>query len=251
MIKNLLRSLLKNVGYEIRKYPRCIDPAVEKEFKELYGKLEMKSGQSWQRFYSLYKALIHITENNIPGDIVECGVYKGASLVVAGHVLKALNDTRRKIYLYDTFEGMLEAGSHDVLVGSGKDAKEMLSEMGMEKWGDWCRGDLDEVQKNVWKTGYPKDQFVFVKGKVEDTIPKTIPGKIALLRVDVDWLEPTYHALTHLFPRLCRNGVLILDDYGHWEGAKKAVDRYFTENKTGMMLHRIDYSGRIGIKTNE
>jgi len=98
-------------------------------------------------------------------------------------------------------------------------------------------------------TGYPEDQVIFIKGRVEDTIPQTVPEQIALLRLDTDWYESTYHELIHLYPRLVNRGILILDDYGYWQGARKAVDTYFQENKVGMYLHRVDESARIGVKT--
>jgi hypothetical protein len=87
-----------------------------------------------------------------------------------------------------------------------------------------------------------------VKGKVEDTIPRAAPKQIALLRLDTDWYESTYHELKHLYPRLVPGGVLILDDYGHWEGARRAVDQYFEEERIRLFLHRIDYAGRLAIK---
>ena len=97
-------------------------------------------------------------------------------------------------------------------------------------------------------TKYPKKNLIFIKGKVEDTIPLTVPPKIALLRLDTDWYESTYHELKYLFPLLSNKGALIIDDYGCWAGAKKAVDTYFDENKIVILLNRIDYTGRLGIK---
>jgi hypothetical protein len=88
----------------------------------------------------------------------------------------------------------------------------------------------------------------FVKGLVEDTLPSSAPESIALLRLDTDWYESTRHELIHLFPRLVSGGVLILDDYGHWQGARKALDEYFEEHGVKMLLNRIDYSARIGVK---
>jgi hypothetical protein len=85
-------------------------------------------------------------------------------------------------------------------------------------------------------------------GKVEDTIPADIPEKIALLRLDTDWYESTKHELIHLFPRLQKGGVLIIDDYGFWKGARKAVDEYFAENNIQILLNRIDDTGRMAIK---
>lgn len=95
-------------------------------------------------------------------------------------------------------------------------------------------------------TGYPETNIVFVKGKVENTIPEIVPEKIALLRLDTDWYESTRYGLTHLFPLITKNGILIIDDYGYWAGSKKAVDEYFSDKP--ILLNRIDSCGRIGIK---
>ena len=72
-----------------------------------------------------------------------------------------------------------------------------------------------------------------------------MPERIALLRIDTDWYESTRHELVHLYPRLSPGGVLIIDDYGHWQGARKAVDEYF---QAGLFLNHIDYTGRLAIK---
>jgi O-methyltransferase len=108
---------------------------------------------------------------------------------------------------------------------------------------------MNDVQTNMKQTNYPFSKIHFVQGKVEQTIPETIPSSIALLRLDTDWYESTYHELVHLFPKLVTGGVLIIDDYGHWQGARKAVDQYFAEQKTPILLNRIDYTGRIAIKS--
>ena len=91
-------------------------------------------------------------------------------------------------------------------------------------------------------------EFNFIKGKVENTLPEYAPKQIALLRLDTDWYESTKHELIHLFPRLVSGGVLIIDDYGYWIGAKKAVDEYFSQTKTKILLNRIDQTGRIAVK---
>ena len=129
-------------------------------------------------------------------------------------------------------------------------------EMAIKEWekgqkkdfNEFCFASLGEVKRNLFSTGYPKENIIFVKGKVEETIPKKIPKKISLLRLDTDWYESTKHELVYLYPKISKNGVLIIDDYGHWQGSKKAVDENF-KNKS-ILLSRIDYSGRIGIKTN-
>ena len=107
---------------------------------------------------------------------------------------------------------------------------------------------LDNVKNSMGSTGYPQDKMIFVEGAVEDTIPGDIPDEIALLRLDTDFYKSTYHELSHLFPKLSPNGVLIIDDYGYWKGSREATDQYFTENNIEILLHRIDPSCRVAVK---
>ena len=92
------------------------------------------------------------------------------------------------------------------------------------------------------------DHVHFVPGPVEQTLPDHAPDPIAILRLDTDWYASTRHELEHLFPRVAPGGVLIVDDYGHWEGARRAVDEYFARSDDRILLQRIDYTGRIGVK---
>ena len=163
--------------------------------------------------------------------------------------LQQLGDESRDIYLYDTFAGLTAPTEADIAI-SGASAEQKFDEQKIsDESSTWCLSTLDETRENVLRTGYPSDKLHFVEGMVEDTIPRIVPPEgIALLRLDTDWYESTKHELVHLFPLLADNGPLIIDDYGHWEGAKKAVDEYFSENGLGIFLGRIDYTGRIGIK---
>jgi hypothetical protein len=157
-----------------------------------------------------------------------------------------LGDTGRSLYLYDTFEGMPPPTDLD------KDylGNTAASQMAVQDKNSiiWARAQLEQVQANMAVTQYPSERTVYVKGKVEDTIPTQIPHRIALLRLDTDWYESTRHEMEHLFPRLVVGGVLILDDYGHWEGARRAVDEYLAEHRIKLMLGRIDMGGRIAVK---
>jgi hypothetical protein len=105
----------------------------------------------------------------------------------------------------------------------------------------------EEVHANLLSTGYPKDQIHLVKGMVEETIPKVTPGQISLVRLDTDWYGSTKHELTYLFPLLQPGGVLIIDDYGHLKGARKATDEYIRENELDLYLNRVDYTCRLAI----
>lgn len=101
------------------------------------------------------------------------------------------------------------------------------------------------------RSGYPTAQLHYIRGKVEDTIPSAVSERIAILRLDTDWYESTLHELRYLFPLLSQAGVLIVDDYGYWQGARDAVDQYLTEQRVKMLLNRIDFTGRLGVKLSE
>jgi O-methyltransferase len=199
--------------------------------------------------YGLWKAVEYVVKSDIPGDIVECGVWKGGSVMIVANALKQFGDQARKIYLYDTFEGMTAPGPRDVDF-AGRTPEDHLRTWNASTMSDLARGPIDEVRRNVLSTGLPADRFVFVKGKVEETIPGTMPpGPISLLRLDTDWFDSTWHELVHLYPRLCPGGVLIIDDYAMWQGSREATDKYFAQERVKMLLNRLDHlGGVIGVK---
>jgi len=221
---------------------------LEPEFKAYYDRCIDFTMTPVEHLYAQYTAINYVVAAGIPGAIVECGVWRGGSSMMAALRLKALGDTTRKLYLYDTFVGMSQPKPEDVNVFGNPAAHKWEKSVGEDK-NLWAYSPLDEVQRNMHSTGYPEDQIQFIKGKVEDTIPATVPDRIALLRLDTDWFESTYHELVHLYPRLEPGGMLIIDDYGHWEGCRKAVDQFMAENKLALCLHRVTYAGRVAIKT--
>jgi len=194
-----------------------------------------------ERSYALYQAVNYILKNKIPGDFVECGVWKGGSCMLVAYSLLQAGVSDRTIWLYDTFAGMAMPGEND----GEKERKEWELHKKSGGKNDWCFASVDEVQANMKKTGYPFEKLRFVKGKVEESIPDAVPVKISLLRLDTDWYDSTKHELLHLYPLLEKGGVLIIDDYGVWQGARKATDEYF--NNT-VYLHRLDWSARLVIK---
>jgi hypothetical protein len=225
-----------------------VDIESDENFVSIYNFCKPYTMTSPERMYAVYNSVKYVIENNIAGDFVECGVWKGGSSMIIAKTLSLLNEKSRKIYLYDTFEGMSNPSEND-MDAKKRDAKKLLMNADKEDARSiWCVSTIEEVQKNLSTTQYPQDNLIFVKGKVEDTIPKNIPSTIALLRLDTDWYESTLHELRHLYPLLQNSGVLIIDDFGHWEGAKKAVLQYFDENGIYNYLSRIDYTGRLMIK---
>lgn len=198
-----------------------------------------------ERMYALYTAIHHLIDRRIQGDIVECGVWKGGSMMLCAGALVARQDLSRELYLYDTYSGMSAPTDRDRDF-TGVPAQDLLAGGQAEHFK--CEAPLDVVRKNMATTGYPQNRIHFVQGRVEETIPGTIPKRIALLRLDTDWYESTRHELQYLYPRLAEGGILIIDDYGHWQGPRQAVDEYWATLETPPLLHRIDYSGRIAVK---
>lgn len=243
MLKNILRKAWKATNANIP-----TDIQSDEIFMKVYDSCKAFTMTSPERMYALYNAVKYVIENDIPGDFVECGVWKGGSSMLIAKTLKVLNEESRRIHLYDTFEGMSEPTENDLDVNK-RNAKQLLRDADKKDAESiWCMSPLEEVQKNLLNTQYPHNKIIFIKGKVEDTIPKAIPSEIALLRLDTDWYESTLHELRYLYPLLQKSGVLIIDDFGHWEGAKKAVLKYFQENGIQNYLNRIDYTGRLMIK---
>jgi hypothetical protein len=245
--------VIQKYGYVFIKRGAPVNPIPadiwEADFLEMYQKCNPFTMTSVERMYSLFKAVEYIAQNHLEGDCVECGVWRGGSSMLICLALLKFNSSHKRMYLYDTYEGMSEPTGKD-MDWSGKYAKDLLSASERKDEASlWSYSPLVEVQRNLQSTGYPVNRLVFVKGKVEETIPSEIPHSICLLRLDTDWYESTYHELTYLYPRLVEQGILIIDDYGHWKGAKEAVDRYFQEHSIHPLLHRIDYTARIFIKT--
>ena len=198
------------------------------------------------RIYSLVRAVEYVSARAVPGAFVECGVWRGGSMMAVALTLLRLGVTDRDLYLYDTFTGMTAPTDEDVR-RSGERAADLLAEESRSS-DIWAIAAIDDVREAVLSVGYPEERIHFVEGPVEETLPANAPDAIALLRLDTDWYSSTKHELVHLFPRLTSGGVLILDDYGYWQGARRAVDEYLAENGLRLLLNRIDNTARIALK---
>jgi hypothetical protein len=214
---------------------------------QVYYEVKPYTMTSPERVFGLIEAVKYISKNKIEGAVAECGVWKGGSMLAVAKTLLYMNDSNRPLFLYDTFSGM-SAPTEDDKTTDDKKAADLLKKSDVKTSDVWAYSGLDEVKATMDLSGYKKDLIHFVEGKVEDTIPGTLPGKIALLRLDTDWYESTKHELIHLFPLLATGGVLIIDDYGFWKGARKAVDEYFSQNNIRILLTRMDDTGRVAVK---
>ena len=248
IIKNLVKTAVKKYGYEIHK-------GVKKEFPTDFSDehitiiraVKPYTITSNERIFELIESVKYISKNNIDGAIVECGVFRGGSMMTVAKTLLGLGLSNRDLYLFDTFEGMTKPTIHDENWSNLSALEEYSDKEIGENQSDWCRATLDVVKNNMNLTGYDASKIHFVKGMVEKTVPDRAPDKIALLRLDTDWYESTKHELEFLFPRLVKGGVLIIDDYGYWKGQQKAVDEYFANN-TPPFFNYTDFSGRIALK---
>lgn len=220
---------------------------LEPEFLALYEQCRQYTMTSWERLYALYKSVQYTVENGIPGDLVECGVWRGGSMKLVAHVLQSLGDTNRTLFLYDTFEGMTEPDPAFDIDFSGNEAVNDWREV-QRRAVKWAYAPIEEVQEVIASSGYPMEKVILVKGLVEDTLPGTIPASIALLRLDTDWYSSTKHEMEHLYPKLSPQGILILDDYGHYQGTRRGVDEYLSKLDKKPLLQRVDYSCRLAIK---
>lgn len=226
-----------------------LPPDFDESMKRVVAAVAAYTLTSPERVGALVNATRYVVANGIAGDVVECGVWRGGSAMAVALTLRELGDSSRRLYLYDTYEGMNAPTEHDVAYDGTSAAGTFAGQRLSDDSSEWCRSPIGEVETNLVSTGYPRDQLRFIKGKVEDTIPQHLPdGPIALLRLDTDWYESTRHELKHLYPRLVRGGVLMIDDYGHWAGARKAVDEYIAEQKLCLLLNRVDYTARIAVK---
>ncbi len=261
MLKRQVLKTIKKLGYTIFLYKKedvfnsfPVDfRFLHKDFnifhKETLKLVKDFTMTSPERLYGLIEAVKYISMNNIKGDIVECGVWRGGSMMAVANTLLSINDTQRNLYLFDTFDGMSEPDSRKDIDTNQMGALTYLSKN--KKSEDdfiWAYAPLDSVRQNLFSIGYPRENINFIKGKVEETLPYNKIKEIALLRLDTDWYASTKHEMDVLFPLIKKGGVLIIDDYGHWEGAKKAIDEYIQENNVLILLNRLDYSGRIAIK---
>jgi len=254
-MKNFIKKIIKLFGYTIlskndwqKKNENYIAEASNEDLAML-NTIKDYTMTSVSAQWSLIQSIRHIIRNNIEGDFVECGIFRGGNIIIMSQLLEKYK-LEKNIYAYDTFEGMPLPGKEDVdLRGNSSIDKFLQFKNNQNEGSQWCYCDINDVKNNIHKFNkeYLKKIF-FIKGRVEETLQdmKNLPKKISLLRLDTDFYSSTKTELNILYPLLQKKGVLIIDDYGHFKGAKKAVDEFFDINK--IWLHRVDYSTRIYIK---
>lgn len=247
----LIRGVTRRLGVDVVRY-HPVPPDFAADDRALFEYVVPYTLTSPERVSALANAVRWVVREEIPGAMVECGVWRGGSMMAVARTLLSLGAADRDLYLFDTFTGMSDPTEEDRdLRGVPADRRPGIKKHAYlsARFG-W--GGIDDVRANLASTGYPTERLHFVAGRVEDTLPGSEPGsvpeQIAVLRLDTDWYVSTRHELLHLWPRLVVGGICIIDDYGHWAGARKAVDEYFAEHGVHVLMHRVDYTARLIVK---
>jgi hypothetical protein len=199
----------------------------------LLGKDQVETMTSPERIAGLHTALQSVHENKIAGDFVECGIWKGGNIVIAKKFFDSVNNIKNFL-CYDTFEGMTEPGEFD-----GEKAHKTWQ--GKSK----CEAEMEEVIEVFKFHNLLDDRIKFIKGDVRKTLldKNNLPDSISILRLDTDFYDSTLIELELLYPRLTPGGYLIVDDYGHWHGSRRAVNEYFGEEFVQENFKKLDYTG--------
>lgn len=244
-----VRRVLSRLGYdvvrrshgdEVEHPPDCDD--FTRSVIERIGPYTLTSDE---RVMALVEAVRYLVRAEVPGAFIECGVWRGGSSMAMALTLLELGVTDRELHLYDTFTHMPFPGEEDVDL-FGQPAADIYDEASAAEAFRYL--PFEDVRRAIAGTGYPEERLHFVQGMVEDTLPAEAPDQIAMCRLDTDWYSSTAHEMEHLWPRISPGGVLLIDDYGHFMGAKKAVDEYVERHALPVLLNRIDMTGRLIVK---
>lgn len=242
---------LKNVVVEVARTTEVYSDIgrLHPEFREVWRELGSETLSSMPLGLALWNACRYITRAELPGAVVECGVWKGGSMMLAVRALLHSGVHDRPLYLYDIFDWSWEApiGADGFFMSEDEQRVALDPSSSREGAPDDERWEGEVVDKLV-ALGYPRERIRTVRGRVQDTIPAVAPDQIALLRLDTDYYDSTRHELEQLYPRLVEGGVLLVDDYGRLEGATRAVDEFLATHGETMLLSRLDSQGCMGVK---
>jgi len=223
----------------------AFNKVVSNDFLLAYEKITDKTMLSIEVLYDLWRSVEYIEDNDIQGDIVEMGVWKGGSLGLVGYALEHKN-SKRTVVGFDTFQGHPPPSNDEVDVW-GNNMKERY-DIEISNNGNWAKANYTNVYDFLGNI-YNKNQYRLTKGKTQDRLKEIREiEKISILRLDMDWYEPTLLALNELYNKVSDRGVIIIDDYGHHSGAKDAFDHFFQEKRKTPLMHHINYSCISGIK---
>lgn len=207
---------------------------------------------SFERCATLWQQVRYLDRYRIPGAIVECGVWRGGAIgaCALAHLTSA-KPPYRHLHLFDSFEGLPEPNA----AVDGEIAVQFAGGQGdgaLRSVGKLSSPISDSRQLLLTKIAYPEELVHYHVGWFQNVVPRDAHalGEIALLRLDGDWYESTVVCLEHLYPKVVKHGVVVVDDYGHFEGCRRAVDEFLASRATPILLNHADYTGRYFVKVD-
>ena len=212
------------------------------DFKSDYKYSISNSHRGVQQVINIEYSIKHVLHNKVKGSFVETGVWTGGA---SGFALKSFlrnfkNNALPNYYGFDSFEGMPLPTTQDGKFGQKWIKDESSTPLPKSTFGgtDVNNADYDFVKKYLTNTGYPAKKINLVKGWFHESIPTKLSeiNEISILRLDGDFYESTKVVLELLYPKVSKNGIIIIDDYGGFEGCKKAVDEFFEENNINYVI---------------
>ena len=256
MLKEAFKSAAKMIGVEVHRVGNGTD-TIPVEFTERdaeildYVRSRKLTMASPLRIIATINACKHAVEAEIPGDFVECGVWRGGNSLAAKMTFEAYRSDKR-VFLFDTFAGMTAPTEHDTSKYEKVDCDTQFERADRVGHNAWCYASLADVRASFEASGVDMDGVRFVQGDVMKTLRLTTNklGAIAVLRLDTDFYDSTKAEMEVLYPRLSSRGSLLLDDFGYWDGSRKAVTEYIAglPPKDRPLLNFTDTSGRMAIK---
>lgn len=229
-IYDVVPNLDERPARQKRSFPDIRDPL----FWELYERTKRYSMLQVTGLHNLYQSIRYITANQIPGNLIECGVFPGGTSIFAALCMRHMGLASRKLFLSDTFEGF-PSGSSDIKKG------QVIAGRRFDNFADLVRSNIESELGEAL-------EIELVQGDVAETLPKLDTGPLSLVRLDTDFYESTRAELTELYPKLVPGGVLIVDDYGIYEGSRRATDEYFGGLSSPPLFSRVDNGVWFGIK---
>lgn len=211
-------------------------PEEEPEFLEILANIEPYSMVGRARLHALYRAALDVCRRDLPGNFAECGVAGGGSSALLAYVIKTHSKRTRRLYAFDTFEGMPRPTAADTHRGIHARSS---------GWADGtCAAPVASVLRAAAEL-QAEDVVVPVKGLFAETLPRTREevGELCLLHLDGDWYESTRDILVNLFDQVVPGGYLQVDDYGYWDGCRRAIHEFEAEHGWQFSIHEIDATG--------
>ena len=229
-------ELLAQLEAQSRKPERPRRTHCSKEFDRLYEKIRPYTMVGVERLFALYAGAKAICSEDIAGNFAECGVAGGGSSALLAYVIKHYSKTDRLLFAFDTFEGLPSPGEEDVRRGVPA---------ARAGWGEGtCAAPVSCLREIAQDLGV-WDRIVPVQGLFQDTLAPTRGqiGQIALLHMDGDWYDSTKTILDSFYDQVVAQGYVQVDDYGYWEGCRKAFDEFEKSNGLSLSMRPIDSSG--------